>query len=95
VTVVRLAQTQEERVENGEISPAMARNYVKAIKMFCEMNDIVIKWKKITRDVPKAMRFADDREPTLDEICRIIEYPDRRIKPAVYTILSSGRRLEA
>jgi len=90
---VRLAQTQEERVEKGEISPATLRNYVKAFKMFCEMNDIVITWKKITRDVPKARRFADDREPTPDKICRIIEYPDCRIKPLVYTILSSGMRL--
>ena len=35
VTVVRLAQTQEERVENREISPATLRNHVKAVKMFC------------------------------------------------------------
>ena len=47
VTVVRLAQTQEERVENGEISPPKLRNYVKAVKMFCEMNDIAITWKRI------------------------------------------------
>jgi hypothetical protein len=44
------------------------------------MNDIVITWKKITRGLPKARRFANDRTPTLDEIRRKIEYSDRRIK---------------
>jgi integrase len=95
VSILRFAQTQKERVSNGEISPGTLRNYIKAIKLFCEMNDIVIVWKKITRGLPKARRFADDRAPTLDEIRRIIEYPDRRIKPVVYTMASSGIRLEA
>jgi hypothetical protein len=95
LTVLRFAQAQKERVEKGEISPATVRNYIKAVKLFCEMNDIVITWKKITRGLPKARRFADDRAPTLEEIRRIVDYPDRRIKPIVYTMLSSGIRLEA
>jgi hypothetical protein len=48
VTVLRFAQSQKERVERGKISPATLRNYIKAVKLFCEMNDIVITWKKIT-----------------------------------------------
>lgn len=48
VNVLRFAQAQKERVANGEISPATLRNYIKAVKLFCEMNDIVITWKKIT-----------------------------------------------
>jgi hypothetical protein len=40
VTVLRFAQAQKERVEKGEISPATLRNYIKAVKLFCEMNDI-------------------------------------------------------
>jgi integrase len=95
VSILRFAQTQKERVSNGEISPGTLRNYIKAIKLFCEMNDIIIVWKKITRGLPRTRRFADDRAPTLDEIRRIIEYPDRRIKPVVYTMTSSGIRLEA
>lgn len=59
------------------------------------MNDIVITWKKITRGLPKARRFADDRAPTIEEIRRIVDYPDRRIKPIVYAMFSSGIRLEA
>jgi hypothetical protein len=29
--------------------------------------------------------YADDRVPTLEEIHKIIKYPDRRMKPIVYT----------
>lgn len=56
------------------------------------MNDVAITWKKITRGLPKARDFADDRAPTLDEI---IEYPDRRIKSVIYTMSSAGIPLEA
>jgi integrase len=94
-SVLRFAQAQKERVAKGEISPATLRNYIKEVKLFCEMNEFSIPWKEITRGLPKARRFADDKAPTLDEIRRIIDNPDRRIKPVVYTMASSGMRLEA
>ena len=59
------------------------------------MNDILIPWKKITRGLPKGRKYADDRAPSLEEIQKIIEYPDRRIKAIVYTMTSSGIRLGA
>jgi hypothetical protein len=93
--VLRFLQAQKERVERKEITGATLRNYVKAIKLFCEMNDILIPWKKITRGLPKGRKFADDRAPTIEEIRKIIEYPDRRIKAIVCTMTSSGIRLGA
>jgi hypothetical protein len=42
VAVLRFAQAQKERVEKGEISPVTIRNYLKAVKLFCEKSDIVI-----------------------------------------------------
>ncbi len=68
---IRFAQSQKERVEKEEISPATLMNYFKAIKLFWEMNDIAIAWKKITRGLPRARRFADDRAPILDEIRKL------------------------
>ena len=59
------------------------------------MNDVTVTWKKITRGLPKARRFADDRATTLDEIRSIIEQPDRRLKPVIYTMSSAGTPLEA
>ena len=76
---------QRERVEREEITSATLRNFVKAIKLFCEMCDIPIAWKKINRGLPKMRRFADDRAPTIQEIQSICHYPDRRIKGIVST----------
>jgi len=50
-------------------------------------------WKKITRGLPKERRYAADRAPTIEEIKKIMEYPDRRIKAIVLVMSSSGIRL--
>jgi hypothetical protein len=91
--IIKFLQFQKERVESGEITGATLRNNVKAIKLFCEMSDILVSWKKITRGLPKVRRYADDRAPTIEEIRKIVEYPDRRIKAVVYTMTSSGIRI--
>jgi hypothetical protein len=48
--VLRFLQAEKERVERKEVIGATLRNYVKVIKLFCETNNILIPWKKITRD---------------------------------------------
>jgi hypothetical protein len=40
--------------------------------------------------LPKGRQAANDRAPTIEEIRKLVEYPDRRIKPIVYTMISSG-----
>ena len=58
--ILEFLQFQKERVENKEISPATLRNFVKSIKLFCEMTDIDIAWRKITRGLPKTRREYRD-----------------------------------
>ena len=94
-SIIGFLQFQKERVEKREITGATLRNFVKAIKLFCEMSDIPVPWRKIARGLPKIRRFADDRAPTIEEIRKIAEYPDRRIKAVAYTMASSGIRLGA
>jgi integrase len=94
-SIVKFLQLQKEWVEREEITGATLRNFVKAIKLYCEMSDIPIAWKKISRGLPKTRRYADDRAPSLEEIQRICEYPDRRIKAIVCTMASCGMRLGA
>ena len=93
--IIRFLQYQKERVENIEITSGTLKNFVKSLKVFCEMADISIPWKKITRGLPNARQSANDRAPTIEEIKKLLEYPDRRIKPIVYTMISSGIRLGA
>jgi hypothetical protein len=82
-------------VENNEITAATLSNFVKSIKLLYEMCEIQIHWKKITRGLPRPRAVASDRAPTIEELKRLIEYPDRRIKPIIYTMASSGIRLGA
>lgn len=94
-SIVRFLNHYKDRFNRREITGATIRNYVKAIKLFCEMNDIVLPWKKITRGLPKGRKWADDRAPTLAEIRKLVEYPDRRIRAIVCTMVSSGIRVGA
>jgi len=93
--ILKFVLSYKERIDKKEISGATLINYLKAIKLFCKMSDISINWKKITRGLSRGKRYASDRIPTLEEIRKIVEYPDRRIKPIVYTMCSSGIRLGA
>jgi hypothetical protein len=85
----------KSRVESKEIKAATLRNNIKPIKLFLEQLDIEIHWKKLLRGMPKERKYANDRAPKLEEIKRITEYPDRRIKSIIYTMVSSGMRLGA
>jgi integrase len=91
-SILKFIQFQKERFNRKEITAGTIRNYVKSIKLFCGMSDIAINWDKITRGLPKGRRYTDDRAPTLEEIKKLCEYPDRRIKAIVYTMVSSGIR---
>jgi integrase len=93
--ILKFIQFQNSRVVRKEISGATVRNYVKSIKLFCDMADLPVTWKKITRGLPRGRRYADDRIPTIEELTKLLEYPDRRIKAIVYTMASSGIRLGA
>jgi hypothetical protein len=85
---------QKERVRRGEISESTITNYYKATKLFCIMNYLALNWwKKISHGLPAGRRAANDRTPTIEEIQKLVEYPDRRIKSIVYTIVSSGIRI--
>ncbi|MGH9983759.1 MAG: hypothetical protein ACRD8W_07365 [Nitrososphaeraceae archaeon] len=74
-SIMKFTYFQRQRVDTKEISGATVRNYVKSIKLFCEMADIPIQWKIITRGLPRGKKYADDRIPTIDEIKKLVEYP--------------------
>jgi len=88
---------QKERIARKEIGPGTLTNYMKAIKLFCKMNRINVFWDIVKTIIPSdnSNGASDDRIPTIDEIQKLIKYPDRRIKTIVLIMLSSGIRLGA
>jgi len=94
-TILNFVMTQLERVNRKEIVIATLRGYLKSIKLFCDVADIPIAWKRITRGLPRGRKFADDRAPTIEEIRKLCEYPDRRIKAIIYSMASGGFRVGA
>ncbi len=94
-SVVKFLQHQKDRYDKKEIAGSTVRGYYKAVKLFAEVNDILLPWSKIKRGLPRGRHYADDRIPTLDEIRKLVEYPDRRMKAIIFTMASSGIRLGA
>jgi hypothetical protein len=86
-------QFQLDRANKKEITGSTVGNYLKSIKLFCEMTDLSITWKKISRGLPRAKNYSNDRIPTIEEIRKLLEYPDIRFKAIIYTMTSSGIRL--
>jgi hypothetical protein len=97
MSLMQFISFQKDRARNGEIAYSTITNYYKATKLFIEMNidKPIVNWKKISRGIPTGRRATNDRAPTIEELTKISEYPDRRIKPIIYIMASSGIRLGA
>jgi integrase len=95
--IMRFIMFQNERIQRKEIVAITAYNYIRSLKLFIDMNFDMppINWNKITRGLPSRREIANDRAPTIEEIQKIIEYPDRRIKPLILCMISGGFRLGA
>jgi hypothetical protein len=96
-SLMKFIMFQNERIQRKEIVAITAYNYLRSLKLFIDMNFDMppLNWKKITRGLPSRREIANDRAPTIEEIQKIIEYPDRRIKPLILCMVSGGFRLGA
>lgn len=88
---------QKERIEKEGLSPSTIPNYFKAAKLFCQSSHLSnrVEWKLVSKALPRAFNSAEDRAPTLEEIQKLLRYPDKRIKPIVLILVSSGIRIGA
>ena len=78
--VMSFISAQKKRVDDKEITGATVSNFLKAIRLLLEMNDVNLNWKKIRRMLPRARRYALDRVPTIEEIREIVDAADLRGK---------------
>jgi hypothetical protein len=87
---------QKERALKKEIQAITVGNIKKPVKLLLEMNDVSgINWKKISRIMPSARRYAVDRAPTVDELRFLLSNTDLRFQAMLLTMTSSGIRLGA
>lgn len=90
--IITFISKQNSRAENGEITTGTVVNFLKAVRLLLEMNDVSLNWRKIRRVLPRARRYALDRIPTVEEINEIIEASDIREKALTLVFVSSGIR---
>jgi hypothetical protein len=85
----------KNQVDNNAKTGGTVGNYYYAVKLFYQQNDIEINWDKLERGLPPSSQVANDRSPSLEEIRKVIQYPDRRVKAIVLVMVSSGIRIGA
>jgi hypothetical protein len=77
-SIMTFLDFHKQRVRRKELAAGTLKNYYRAAKLFCEMNDLTtINWKKISKGLPRVKNSSNDRAPTLEEIRKLAEYPDR------------------
>jgi hypothetical protein len=93
-SILKFILAEKKRVESKKITGGTLRNSVKTIKTFCEVTDVMIPWKKITRGLPRVKRYADDRAPTLEEIRKYLNIQIEGLNPLSIQWLPQELELE-
>jgi hypothetical protein len=81
------------RIQNNELKAATTQTMIAPIRLFCEMNDIILNWKKINKLLPRIDKNAEDEAYTREQIKMMLEYSDLRTKVLILFMASSGMRL--
>jgi hypothetical protein len=90
--IIAFLSSERARADRGEISAGTINNWVKAARLFLDMSDVQLNWKKIRRVLPRARRYALDRVPAIDELHEILDAADLRGKALTLIFTSSGIR---
>ena len=91
----RLLLVFVEWLKDRGVSGSTIRQHVQAIKHLLVMNDLesALNWEKLSKLMPKARKIGLDRAPTKEEIRKLLEYADIRLKALILLLCSSGIRI--
>lgn len=70
-------------------------NYVTAVLSFYKINDIVLNTNKISKFMPEQTRMKKDRSYTHEEIGKLLEIADERMRVIILLMASTGMRIGA
>ena len=56
----KFVMLHNERIYRKEIAAGTLRNYIKAVRLFCEMNKINLSWELLTKGLPPVKQYPDD-----------------------------------
>ncbi len=71
------------------------RNYVKSILAFYKINDYVLNTDKIGKFIPEYKKMKKDRAYTHEQIHKLLDFADERLRVVIYILASSGIRIGA
>ena len=78
--------------ENG-MNYQSIQNYVAPVISFYKINDIMLNSKKINRFMPAKTRIRKNRGYTHEEIQKLLDIADERMKAVILLLVSSGCRI--
>jgi integrase len=76
-------------------SYAAILNYLNAVKGFYKINDFILNSHKINKFMPEQIKVKKDRAYTHEEISRLLDVADERMRVVILLLASSGIRLGA
>ena len=83
----------QNKVDEGLITPGSCIICLPPVKLFCEMNDIILNWRKIARLLPRRENNASDEAYDRQRIKKMLEHCDLRSKIPILFMASGGMRL--
>ena len=79
--------------ETRKLSYASVNLSYFAIKLFYDVNQVILNWKSLSRYKGKFARKVEDRLYTKEELKTLLEHADLRERVIVLTLLSTGMRV--
>jgi hypothetical protein len=81
------------KVSNHEMTARTCIVMISPIKLFAEMNDIILNWRKIGKLLPHSSNNAADEAYSREQIKKMLHFADPRTKIPILFMASSGMRL--